>query len=255
MWTDREIRLKSLFRAALLTAILCSPACADELKIDGTSKETFAKSVGAMAATLSPADKEVFQKGLMNLMVTKYPPAEGAEGLQMLAFMPQAIEVAHVTLNGYTRNQILEHGRKLGAASAAKVKTVDNRAQVEDCLRKALPVTGAAVVKGDFGRSVTMSVTNNLKWAVSFLHIHYVVSTPGRSVAWVDKTFGGSISGGIEPGETREVQTSAYDLPREAVNLEVKAEVIDVADPQKRQLVGKTRYVNTPEELSPNKCG
>lgn len=189
--------MKFLLRSIVLWALLSATALADELKIDGTSKETFAKSVGAMTATLSAADKEVFQKGLMNLMVTKYPAAEGAEGLQMLAFMPQAIEVAHVTLNGYTRDQILEHGRKLAAAAASKVKTVDSRAQVEDCLRKALPVTGAAVVKGDFGRSVRMSVTNNLKWAVSFLHIHYVVSTPGRSVAWVDKTFGGSISGGI----------------------------------------------------------
>jgi len=246
--------LKSLFRAALLSLLCSTAAYADDLRIDGTSKESFAKSVGTMAATVAPADKEAFQKGLLNLIVTKSPPAAGAEGLQLLSVMPQAMEVAHVTLDGYTRDQILEHGRKLAAAAGPAPARPDGRDQVIACLQKHVTVSDARVEKGDFGHRIALSVTNRLSWALLFVHVHYVVSTPGRSVPWADETFGGNVSGGIEPGETKELSVSAFRIPQGATNLVATAEVMDVADPQRRQLVGKVKYVNNSKDLTTNKC-
>lgn len=49
--------------------------------------------------------------------------------------------------------------------------------------------------------TIELSVKNGLPAAVSRVYFSAVLSSPGRSIPWVDDTFNYSISGGLEPGE------------------------------------------------------
>ena len=105
--------------------------------VDGSSKEAYERSVKAMADELSDEDKEAFGRGLINLIITRYPPATGAEGLAMLQFMQPAVEAAHITLDGVTRDEILAKGREIMAADASKAEppaAVDPIDEIRACL-------------------------------------------------------------------------------------------------------------------------
>lgn len=107
--------------ALAFAALFFHVAHGADLKIDGTSKETFERSTKAMADTLSNADREIFASGLLNLILTEYPPARGLDGFALLAIGSQAVEAAHITMNGKTMSEIMERGR-----SIAKNKDVAN---------------------------------------------------------------------------------------------------------------------------------
>jgi hypothetical protein len=55
--------------ALTFAALFFHVAHGADLKIDGTSKETFERSTKAMADTLSNADREIFASGLLNLIL------------------------------------------------------------------------------------------------------------------------------------------------------------------------------------------
>ncbi len=235
----------------LAVAVTASASLADELRIDGTSKESFANSTAKMAEDLGPEEKELFQKGLLNLIITRYPPAQGAEGFALLAFMPQAVEVAHTTMNGVTRTEILARGRELASRPDQKTGRIKpDFSRMRACLQRNVTVSNARIETSSFGHNIKLDVTNRLPWVISFVHIGYKVITPGRSVPWSDEDFGMSISGGIEPGETRSISTNAFGIPDIAKDLETSAQVLDVADADKRHLVGEQRFMGNADEPS-----
>jgi len=51
-----------------------------------------------------------------------------------------------------------------------------------------------------------LTVTNNTGMALSRLYFHGIVSTPGRSIPWIEESFNYTVPGGIEPGETKRLQ-------------------------------------------------
>jgi len=51
-------------------------------------------------------------------------------------------------------------------------------------------------------------VTNNTDVPLSRIYYHGVVSTPGRSVPWVDEDFNNEMARGLEPGESKRLQLS-----------------------------------------------
>jgi hypothetical protein len=55
---------------------------------------------------------------------------------------------------------------------------------------------------------IDFKVTNNTGVPLSRIYYHGVVSTPGRSIPWVDHDFNNEISGGLEPGETKRLRLS-----------------------------------------------
>lgn len=245
--------------ASFVAGFLVSIAMADEMTINGTSKETFAASAAAMAESLKPDEKAIYRDGLLNLILTRYPPADGAQGLSLLAMMPQAMEVAHTTMNGVTKTEILERGRELakksgkGLANATSTHTSEY-SNIRSCLQSKVIVANAKIEETDFGRNIKLDVTNNLSWPISFVHIGYKVTTPGRSVPWSDKNFGISVSGGIEPGETRSIATNAFGIAKLANDMQTEAQILDVADAEKRHLVGEVYFMDHSKEPTPNGC-
>jgi hypothetical protein len=88
-------------------------ASAEVLRIDGTSEESFAKSMSAIARSLTPDEREAYKRGLMNIVLAHYPPAANAEGAALVSLINPAIKAAHTTLNGMTKDEIVARGREL----------------------------------------------------------------------------------------------------------------------------------------------
>lgn len=240
--------------------LLVSPAAAQEMTVDGSTQESYERSVKAMVESLPEEDREVFGKGLMNLIITHYPPAQGAEGFQALQFIEPAIEAAHITLDGVSKSEILARGRELAAKSGkkdAEETGPDPKAALRECLQERIILSDVAAEEGRYGHTIHMNVTNNLSWAIAGIRVGYKVLSEGRSVPWEQDDFSLSISGGIEPGETREIRTSLHGIPAIAPKeLIATAEVLDVADPQSRQLIRDVRVIggNWSEEISDLPC-
>lgn len=238
---------------------LSSAAFALTGSVDGSSKEAYEKSLKAMADQLSPADKEIFSKGLINLMITRYPPAAGAQGLMLMQFMSAAIEAAPVNMNGVTADEIMARGREVAAknppAAATPAANVDTKA-ILDCVDKKVLITSPTFEKGDFSLGSRFKVTNNLPYAIAGIWIDYKIKSDNRSVPWSEENFVMEISGGIEPGETRQLSTSFNLLSRDTpLTAKVTMTVRDVADPDKKLVVKAAGGVSGwPNERSPKGC-
>jgi hypothetical protein len=88
-------------------------ASAEELRIDGSSEASFARSMSAIAKSLTPEEREPYKRGLMNIVLAHYPPAANAEGAALVSLINPAIKAAHTTLNGMTKDEIVARGREL----------------------------------------------------------------------------------------------------------------------------------------------
>lgn len=233
-------------------------ALAQEMTVDGTSKETYEQSIKAMADGLSAEDREAFGRGLINLIVTRYPPAQGAQGLAMIQFMEPAVAAAHITLDGVSREEILAKGREIVASDANETASdsAPNPADaIRSCLQGKIVITSAKIESASYGRNISMDVTNNLSWAISGIRVEYIAMSEGRSVPWAQDDFSLSISGGIEPGETRTVATSASLFPSDAPEeLIVSVQVLDVADPLQRQLIKDVTVIGWADDKSAMAC-
>lgn len=110
------------------------------------------------------------------------------------------------------------------------------------------------VQRGTLGTLIELKVTNNLGWPIGFVYVGYKISTPGRTIPWLVETFATHISGGLEPGETQLFTTAVPSLPRSAKNVVIASEVLDVADAEKRQLIGGVKFEGNVRDLSPLEC-
>lgn len=249
-----------LFASAGTVALAVAPAWAQGMVIDGTTTETYERSIKAMAGSLGEEDKQHFGKGLLNMMLTEYPAAHGAEGLQLLQFMQPAVEAAHITLDGRTMEEILERGRSLAHDSAPPTTTAASGDEsdvdaIRRCLEERVTIDAASVERGAyFGHNVSVTVTNRLDWPIAGIRFAYQVFSEGRTVPWVRQDVSLSISGGIEPGETRTVATSAT-VPGDAPEaLITHAQVLDVSDQYERQLIRDVRVMGWGDQRSDMTC-
>lgn len=231
---------------ALVAFVMAAHAvCADELKIDGTSEDSLKRSVAGIVETLSPEDRETFQAGMVSYFLSNGPLVGGPTE-------------PGIVLHGMSKAEVLEIGRKAmagknGASKRVAATTID-ASDALSCLQQRVTISDAHIERGDFSKNIRLTVTNGLSWPIAFVHVGYKVTTPGRSVPWSDKKFGMGISGGIEPGETRTISTTAFNVPDLAKDAVVTAEILDVADAERRQLIGKTKYNGNAGELSPLAC-
>ena len=226
-----------------------STANAQGITVDGSSQETYERSIKAMADSLSEADRDAFGRGLVNLIITRYPAAQGAEGSAMLQFLGPAIDAAHITLDGVPMSEILERGREIIATEATpEADPVD---VLRDCLQQRVLISNAVIERGSYGRTISLDVTNNLPWAIAGIRVNYVAMSDGRSVPWENNDFSLSISGGIEPGETRTISATAFLSSEAPDELITTATVLDVSDPLERLLIKDVSVAGWAEESHP----
>ncbi len=262
MLTVIKNRVHTYFFTGIMMALALtsSLALAKEYVVDGSSVEAYERSIKAMADSLNEQDKKDFGRGLLNMILTEYSAAHGATGLSLLQFMGPAIKAAHISMDGHTLEEILERGRSISDDSATaavdKDAVEDSAEALRRCLQDKVIVELAAIKKGDFfGYYVEVTVTNRLDWAIAGIRIAYQVFSEGRSVPWMDEDFSLAIRGGIEPGETRKLGTTTSFVPADAPEeLITHAQVLDVTDQFKRQLIRDVRVIGWGKDKSEMKC-
>ncbi len=242
-----------------LPILLCfGSALAASGVIDGTTKESYERSLKAIADQLTPEEKEVFSKGLINLILTRYPPAADAKGLMLLQFMGPAVEAAHINMNGLSADDILKRGRQIMADQGNPNDPVAKEAITATvaCIASKVSVSGVTFEKGDFNYQSDFTITNHLPYAIAGIYITYQIKSDNRAVAWEDDKFVSAIPGGIEPGETRVLGHTFSLLSRDTPpDAKVTMQVVDVADPEKR-LVSRSHggVMGWPDEKSDKGC-
>jgi hypothetical protein len=251
--------MRTAFALAFAFFFTASPAVSEELTIDGTSQETFEESIRLMTEDLNEEDVQAFADGMMNMILTEYPPAKGQDGFSILLFGAEAVKAAPRTLDGRSRAEILERGRSLAdkqAASSSEAASADNSAQVSvlECLRKAVSVQDVTVEQGDYSRILNVEIANHLPWPIAGIRFHYEVRTEGRAVPWAEANVPLGIDGGIEPGEVRTVGTTLFISDEASEPFTTTVTISDVADQDKRQLINDVRVSGWSEQPSTRSC-
>lgn len=231
----------------------------DALQIDAADRAGLEADLKRMAASVSADDKEAYQAGFVILLLDRYPPAKGLDGFARLSMVEPALAAAHENMQGVTVADIVAAGRaNLDRIEAGKAEVAQAASQKEllvACLQSHLPVTKANVVRGQYDRTLSFTVRNNLSWAISGVRVSYDITSTGRTVPWSSDTGVRSIAGGLEPGETKELTYPLTFFPSDAPDdLAVMLRIVDVGDSQQRQLVGDVRIIGWREELSDQTC-
>lgn len=262
--TVRDRLLSVLWTSTLAFAFSVTSGLAQTSVVDGSSKEAFDRSMMEMSSALSPEDRRTFSEGAMHLILEGYPLTAGLNGFERLTVLPMAMEAAHMILDGVTFEEIMEAGRaqqeQASSAAPASVPAPEIDPAVAEtearlaCVRERVDIASPRT-STDIPRRIVFDATNNLSWPISILVFDYTITSPGRSVPWAEETYSVQISGGIEPGETREVgiqpSTSLFGMPDV---LDVVITMRDAWDPENRALVGQPRYYGISHERAEMPC-
>jgi hypothetical protein len=212
------MRINILIVATAIFALFCCLAKADNLKIDDYSH-------GSNDAIITPKTLKVDQRELF------------AE-----FFERGVVADADVQLIESKSNEL----------------RVENENKIDDqvlCIRDAIIISNPIVEQNRFDRSLHILVSNRLDWAISGIRFRFRIISVGRSVPWLRDEAALEIPGGVEPGETRQLSLSLYSLTTQApTELSAEIEVLDVADPDQRLLLGSVRVIGWSEERSPLLC-
>lgn len=246
--------------AIILCFVFLTIGCDQSIaqSVDGSSKEAYERSLQKMVDSLREEEKEAWQEGLINLIIERYPPASGVTGFELFALLPAAVEAAPVTMDGVTFVEILSRGNAVLAkkreGKKQENKAFDERAEKVKCLQSKIVLSNPTLTSdSSYAR---MDVYNGLDWAIAGLRVQYTILSEGREVPWDKGITVTSISGGIEPGETRNVSIYIGGVSRDAPKnkLQPSILVLDAADAEKRLYVGDVRVIDWSEEATPNTC-
>ena len=142
----------------------------------------------------------------------------------------------------------------LPAAATAQVSET-NIESLRDCLQQQVTISAGSLEKARYiGHTLTADVTNNLPWALAGVRIGYEIYSEGRSVPWLSDSTAMSVPGGIEPGETRSINITAYLSADAPAELLPRLEILDVSDQDERQLIRDVRVIGWAEETSSRRC-
>jgi hypothetical protein len=195
----------------IIAASLIFCSCKSEKTIDGTTEESFKKSIEQVKKELPADQREDFEKAIMATAL------EGTNLFQAAADGEGLKRKIRDRLDGKTAKDILARAEDLRSARQEQqneqiLKEIEELTKKEEDAKKALAELKAFSIDksrfyfDDSGYStkpiIELTVTNNTKSPISRAYFRGVLATPGRAVPWVEDDFNYSISGGLEAGET-----------------------------------------------------
>lgn len=194
---------------ALLAA--CSRAAPT---LDTTSKETIERSLAAMAEGMDEAQKQELGKAVFaRLLAAAFKERDadaarrtlhGMTAAQLLAGEPASAGESPAAAAQRREQQRAERAAKLAADIAALEHKQAAAALAQQELAKLRVLSSTfAYEESDFDRSPTLEiqVRNDTGHAIARAYFAAKLTTPGRTVPWVDSGFNYEIPGGLEPGE------------------------------------------------------
>jgi hypothetical protein len=204
-----------IWRQLLCTVLVCLLAGCAQPRIDTTSEEALKVSLQEVRESLSDADRAEFDSIISQATIGAAMASALSGGQQGMA---QVLE----PINGLTGPEAIAKFKAIQDARAAKdreaaakrlseLEQQEREAAAELKRLESLTLVGFRVVEvgSNFMKSqrVFGTVTNTLDVPLARVHFNYALLTPGRAIPW-DKGEGVFvIDGGLEPGETRELQS------------------------------------------------
>ncbi|WP_157970916.1 hypothetical protein [Pseudogemmobacter bohemicus] len=266
---------KSAAITLVASLIFSSPAMAwlwgGSGDLDFSSIEAMQESVKDATSDMPQADKEAFGKALLAILMERHPVTGAAEpGLPQFMAMGQlgdkfydgmSVWMSGVTIEEVKAKATLISSQEVSKAIADEIAEIenqenkDNLLDQQNCLNDRIVVSNIRVEKGDYSNNLEFDIKNNLAFAISGVQFEYVVKQEGRSVP-INKDDGSfSVSGGIEPGETKSLSYYYHGPMGEAGKTFVETRMINAFDAVELPLLDtNTRYIGRPEGYSDQKC-
>lgn len=185
---------------------LCLIGCGNK-KIDASVEEETPKSINEVRQSLPEPDRAKFDEALQIV-------ASNHDG-------PVNAEKIKAAVHGKTADEILKESQRIRNAkikenrAVASKEIIEIEKRIHDALEARTELAKFTVEKARFHKEKTqfetfsvieLTVTNGTSKPVSRISFMGSSSSLGRAVPWVKDDFNYSISGGIEPGEKKELR-------------------------------------------------
>lgn len=210
-----------LILCVLFVTAGCTPT------IDAGDDEALEESIEEVADSLSDDEREEFEEALFTLLFSGAgdmlldPDAdddeidrrmrESIDGMTAREVIAEAEEVQREVEEERARREAKRKERERQQAlqeieelKEAREQARQARAQLDEFVVDRSRFYKESRRYGGDRPRIDLAVTNGTDYAISRAYFEGTLSTPGRSVPWLEETFNYSISGGLEPGESAE---------------------------------------------------
>ena len=210
-----------------LVALIVLAGCSGPMdtRIDASTPETYQKGLQAIKSKLPPDELKKFEDALTIVAFNDIIPKDGGLlGMLAAAGNPEKLQGQMLAdVNGKTPREIIATAASIRKGRAeSELKSVNDEIatlekQKADAAKSGTLLDKIAISDAKYYWSknaylpqpvIDFKVTNNTGVSLSRIYYHGVVSTPGRSVPWVDEGFNNEMPGGLEPGESKRLQLS-----------------------------------------------
>lgn len=252
--------------AIVLLAVTLSGCVDEEARLDASSEEALQASTKRISDSLPPGERERFGQALIALTFGEAVNSTSFLTAAKAAQNPNFMVTAALPLSGKTGAEIItiadtkaaERKFRQAAAIAQEIETLKKdieagqaSAEKSRSLLNGLVITGARFRYNDTGYSrqpsIAFKIENKGTVPIKRFFARGILETPGRAVPWVDDDFNYEIPGGMEPGETQNLdlapnQFSAWGkVPPDATkNAVLTISVVDFEGPDGNRQVGSS---------------
>ncbi len=173
-------------------------------KIDGSSQEKLKTSIDEIKSDLEGKKKDQFVQSIGLILWDNLD----------FGGIPGEIEVNPMSypylknLDGMTSEEVITKGRKIAKKEVDSLYEKKNKAEMHKEKLKQFKILEADIYSREdhLGREeniIQLKVKNNSEKPISRIYFNGILKSPERSVPYHEETFNHTISGGLEPGETK----------------------------------------------------
>lgn len=203
--------MNRIFLAGAVAAVVlsgCTP------KIDTGSPQAFSQSIAKMTEDMSQIQKDEFRNALLAIA---FNGSDDNNLMKSVDIGSPLFLGAAERIKGMTAPEILKLGyqTRLASLDARMKEAVGEVQRVEEQRTKYKAVfdnihlDNARYYVGDSGFMqqpvIAFRITNSSKIAIARIYVRGVLISAGRSIPWVSDDFNYEFSGGLEPGESEQL--------------------------------------------------
>ena len=205
-------------RIVFLGAVIALLAGCGEKKLDGSSEETFKKSISDVTETLPEGKRDQFKQDVVLLSMNGIDLAGVMSGKQSPEMV---LDNARQELNGKTAGQIMDQAAAIRVEREKREKE-QALVEIQELIAKKNKAEAAKTQLKEFAINksrfyledkkytsqkkpfIELIVKNGTTQPISRAYFKGTIASPGRSIPWFSDSFNYEIPGGLEPNETAE---------------------------------------------------
>jgi hypothetical protein len=213
-----------LFAAILLVG--CSGPM--DTKLNGTSMEAYQKSLEKAKESMTSEQKEQLSDALETIFFADIPDSEEAGFFGALAGLANLSQekiqsTVRAKIHGKTPNQLITEAKKIKKEKTrARITTLESKIaglqkKKEEAEKSMEPLKGIVISEPKFYFAeeffsqkpiIDFKIANNTDIPLARIYYHGTLTSPNRTIPWVDDGFNHEIKGGLEPKETKHLKLS-----------------------------------------------